>query len=282
MYPIDTVVAAVPALLSDLFRHNRDRLSVFLCGRKPEDRRFDLRFQVKRVLENRMGCSAFLGEDIAELKGPPKPDRDHLTIEVKEAANSDLVVMFLGSAGTLAEVTAFAMDREINPKVVVFNAAKYKDDKSFINLGPLKLLRPDRVIYYDADETVPSVQIVRHLDRILANLRFHRAGIQNVFTPALGFESWVALSLIYATFPVRYQELSELFPWDDARLRQALSELFNADYVAKQEAKYLPVKTLASLPGPAGLRRDVAHLRLKMLGHRISDSQIVADYRLLV
>lgn len=169
MQPIDVVTAQLPLLLNDFFKyqHRNARLSVFLCGRKPEDPHFDLRKQVARLLQHRMGCRAFLGEEIEQLRFGPQPDVNHLTIEVQEATQSDLVVMFLGSEGTLSEVTAFAMSEAINPKVVVFNDIQYRDVDSFVNLGPLRLLRKDQIIYYDVADEIPSVDLVKHLDKIV-------------------------------------------------------------------------------------------------------------------
>lgn len=82
MHPIDLVLSRMPVLMNDFLRHQHKkiRLKIFLCGRKPEDRHFDLRKQVERLLKIRMGCDPFLGEDIEDLKDGPKPDRNHSTL----------------------------------------------------------------------------------------------------------------------------------------------------------------------------------------------------------
>ncbi len=76
MHPVDSAAGQIPVLLNDFFkrqhRSKATRLSVFLCGRKPKESHSDLRKQVKRLLEKRMGCDAFLGEDVEDLKYGPK------------------------------------------------------------------------------------------------------------------------------------------------------------------------------------------------------------------
>jgi len=228
-----------------------------------------------------MGCDPFLGEDIRELR-TPRPNRNHLTVEVEEATRSDLVVMFLGSPGTLSEITAFAMNADVNPKLVVFNDSRYKDRVSFVNLGPLKLLPPGRLIHYDAIGESPSVELVRHLDVIVASTHFERAKAGTAFSPTLSFRDWITLCLIYVSYPVRYQDLSDLFPWEEPGLRQALRTLFDRDYIALREKKYAPAVALEALPMNSGLIRHLAHTRMALLGDRLRDTDAVADYRLLV
>lgn len=284
MHEIDAAISKTPLLLNDLFRHRHARrtLKVFLCGRKPSDRRFDLRIQVKRLLEGRMGCKSFLGEDIAELTETPRPDKDHLTIEVKEAKKSDLIVMFLGSPGTLAEVTAFAMNRDTNKKLVVFNNIKYKNDKSFINLGPLRLLPRENVIFYDPEAETTTAEVVVHLDKILARTWFGVYASHYLPSAALSFEQFILLCVVYAAFPVRYAELGELFPFNEKAFRDALKALFLGKFIQKQEDKFIPVGDLQDLAIGGDCVADIARVRTKLLDKRLQSDQCISDYRLIV
>lgn len=286
VHPVDLAVAQIPVLLNDFFRqrHRRSdaRLSVFLCGRKPKESHSDLRKQVERLLKKRMGCDAFLGEDIKDLKYGPTLDQSHLTIEVREARQSDLVIMFLGSPGTVSEVTAFAMNEAIRPKVVVFNDVRYRNEESFIRLGPLKLLRKDQVIYYDVADETPSEELVKHLDMIVARAHFSRAKAGTAFSPGLNFESWVALCLILVSYPVRYESLLALYSWEERMLREALKPLFSSAYIERREGKYLPKTSLNDTPMLAAFAKDLSSTRMALLGKRLRDSNAVADYRMLV
>ena len=229
-----------------------------------------------------MGCEAFLGEDIEALTAPPRPDRNHLVIEVREAADSDLIFMFLGSPGTIAEVTAFAMDKEANPKLVVFNQAKYRGQKSFLNLGPLRLIPPSRIIYYDGDSDSPTVQLASQLDQIVARKWFEKSELGTCFDPVLSFEAFVCLAIILAAFPVRYKELAELFPSDEHTLTRALGQLYEAELIVNEEKKYLPRVALSKLPIDGECVTDIARARVSLLSRRMKDPEAVGDYRLIL
>jgi hypothetical protein len=173
MYLVDLLASQKIFLISDYFRslHKYDKkLDVFLCGSEPKDHNFDLRIQVKRILESRMGCKSFLGEDIKVLKAGVHTDRDLLSIEVKEATESDLIFIFLGSVGTISELTAFALNKDLQKKLVVFNEKKYEKKKSFLNEGPLKMLEKDQIIFYDGSLDKPTQELISSIDKIVSEI----------------------------------------------------------------------------------------------------------------
>ena len=292
MRPIEKTFRKLPIVLNDFFKHSHKHasLQVFLCGSKPTDLQYDLRTQVRWLLEQHMGCRAFFGEDIAEFKNP-KVDRDHLTIEVTQAINSDLILMFLGSPGTMAEVTAFAMNKQVSEKTVVFNNKKYHKVKSFINQVPLKLLPKENVIPYDAESNEPTLELVKHLDLILAKTWYKRiltqmAPLIMLSLKNLSFEEFICLALIYSTFPVRYKALNDYYPDSEASLKKSLEFLFNEQFIKEEEKKYIPRKML----GASGYKisflheyiDDISKVRLHLLESRLKDGDIVSDYRLIV
>lgn len=273
----------MPFLLTDFFchLHGRSALKVFLCGKKPEGESFDPRRQMKYIMERRMGCSPFLGEDIERLRKPVL-DKDHLTIEVDEAEKSDLVVMFLGSPGTFAEVTAFAMTPHINPKLVVFNQAKFKQEKTFINLGPLRLLKKDQVLFYENEEDLLSAEVLRHVDSIVAATWFRKGGMSAALGLELTFEEFVVFATIYAAYPLRLVELKSLLAGYEIRLNDLLRSLFDKGVLDKREKKYVPCSPLSSVSEDGDLVKDISRVRASMLDHRLRTEDSVADYRLIL
>lgn len=284
MHPVDVALAEVPVLLNDFFRHlhSGPRPKAFLCGKEPEDRHFDLRFQVKRLLDARMGCTGFLGEDIEEL-GHTKADTDHLTIEVKEAVKADLIVMFLGSAGTISELTAFVLDKKISPKILVFNDVGHQHEKSFINRGPLKLIGSERVVFYDPHEIIPSQGIITQIDFFLAREWYGRSGISSSSVLGdLSFEAVMTLFLIHALFPIRWVDLLEYSRFKETLLTPALKSLFELELIETKEKKYLPTTTPSELdlPGPAVV--DIGKVRMSAFNKRLSEEEVLSDYRLIL
>jgi len=292
MRPIEKTFSNLPIVLNDFFKHSHKQspLRVFLCGSKPTDLQYDLRTQVRCLLEKNMGCKTFFGEEIEDFKNP-KVDLDHLTIEVTQAKKSDLILMFLGSPGTMAEVTAFAMNKQVSEKTVVFNNKKYHKVKSFINQGPLKLLPKENVIPYDAESNEPTLELVKHLDLILAKTWYKRILTQMVLLTMLplknlSFEEFICLALIYSTFPVRYKALNDYYPDGEASLKKSLKFLFVEQFIKKDEEKYIPRKILGVSDYKISFLNeyidDISKVRLHLLESRLKDGDIVSDYRLIV
>jgi len=292
MRPIEKTFRKLPIVLNDFFKHSHSHASlrVFLCGSKLTDLQYDLRTQVRWLLEKHMGCRALFGEETEEFKNP-KVNRDHLTIEITQAIKSDLILMFLGSPGTMAEVTAFAMNKQVSEKTVVFNNKKYHKVKSFINQGPLKLLPKDNVIPYDAESNEPTLELVKHLDLILAKTWYKRiltrmACLTMLSLMNLSFEQFICLAIIYSTFPVRYKALELFYPANEASLNKALKYLFDERFIKEEEKKYMPRKMLGvrdyKLSFLYEYIDDIGKVRLHLLGSRLKDEDIVSDYRLIV
>lgn len=284
MHPIDAALANVPLLLNDFFRHlhSGTKPKVFLCGKEPEERHIDLRFQVKRLLANRMGCHGFLGEEIEEFR-QTQTDSDHLTIEVREAVRSDLILMFLGSPGTIAELTAFVLNPKTNPKILVFNDKEHRGRKSFINAGPLKLLGSDRVVFYDPHEVVPDRNVITQIDRFLAKEWYRRSRVcERAIERDLTFESMMTMLMIYALFPVRNRDLEDYAQFKGKSLNQALTTLFDRGLIRKEEKKYLPSVEISEWNLPGGAIADIGRARAMAFDKRLAEEEVLSDYRLIL
>lgn len=285
---IETTLSEIPLLLNDFFQHHhlKKRLRVFLCGPSCDDKYKDIRSRIKRILERRMGCDSFLGEEIEELKSSLKASRDHLTIELREANNSDLVIMFLGSPGTYSELSAFALDEEINKKLLVFNSSAYKEEESFINLGPLKLLPRGNLIYYDEAQSMPSKEIIIKLDKFIARQWFikhkEKYKLKKIKKNDIDFFIFITLSIVYASYPVRYKELTLLFPFPELYLRKSLEKLFNLKIIKKEENKYIPIYPMEKLILERHLLKSLAKVRLELLSKRMGEVENVGDYRVIL
>jgi len=286
MYEIDAIAAKCPFLINDLFRHRHrwQKLKVFLCGKDPKGRHDDLRLQVRHWLEEQVGCDVFMGEDISDLPRLPKVGRDQkiLTIEVEEAQRRDLIIMFLQSPGTISELTAFAMTKSTRHKLVVFNDVTYKDEKSFINKGPLRLIDSDQTIWYDGARDRPTPELVAQLDRIVARAWFNNSWIDITTGAADAFEAYVALASIYAAFPVNWADLIQLFPFDDHSLRSSLEFLFGHGLVHQEEKFYMPSKKMQDLSISTACSADIARIRASLMNSRLVSHDAIADYRLLL
>lgn len=68
---------------------------------------------------------------------------DLLSLEGKFAGYADCIIVIVESAGAIAELGAFAMKDEVARNVLAINSVTFRDDESFISLGPVRKL--DRI-----------------------------------------------------------------------------------------------------------------------------------------
>ena len=82
-------------------------------------------------------------EDIKDWFDPSELYSNLIDFENDVAELADAVVIFVESAGSIAEFAAFCQIPSIAPKLLIFVQEAYAGDGSFIDLGPAKFLRAD-------------------------------------------------------------------------------------------------------------------------------------------
>jgi len=284
MYPIDREYNNLTFSFTRIFRpeFKGKSMRVFLCGEEVRDKYFDLRHQVKHLIENEMGCKAFLGEDIEDFKIESIKKPDHLTIEVNEAKKSDIIIMFLGSPGTISELTAFCLDKTLNDKLIIFNMEKYRDGKSFIALGPLKLIRPNQLIFYDINKKDYLCDIIKHLDFLVALAWYktskHLDIVKKEFAPELFF----IYCIVRSFYPVLYKDILKSNYGSDHDLRKGLKVLFNKNLIKTDEGKYLIQDNFIENNIKPGWKINLDRIRLQVMNIRLKETENIANYRLIL
>lgn len=81
---------------------------------------------------------------------------DLVTFESDLAYTSTLVVIALESAGSIAELGAFSVLKQLSPKVVAILSEYHHEQSSFIKLGPLRQLLETNIFTYPYDHKNPS------------------------------------------------------------------------------------------------------------------------------
>jgi len=93
---------------------------------------------------------------------------DLLSLEGLLADSVDAIVLIPESPGSFAELGAFANDEKLRQKLICIIDKKYKKDKSFINQGPLKLVKQanrNGIIYVDPNN------IENEIDKLIVALK---------------------------------------------------------------------------------------------------------------
>jgi hypothetical protein len=65
-------------------------------------------------------------------------------------------------------------------------------------------------------------------------------------------------------------------------LNRALKKLFDLKMIKEDEKKYIPTRELGDIKYWRGYIGDISRVRLSLMGRRLTDEDIVSDYRLMV
>src|SRR5580700_3595393 len=128
-----------PAFKQDAFRVDRSWPIVFVCGGTNSNGKTALRHQFLDAIEK---SPRPIVPVLAENSFPHQLiERNLQRFEEFLATAANCVLIFVESAGSFAETGLFAALPSIVKKTFVINTRKEANAKSFLNLGPIKLIR---------------------------------------------------------------------------------------------------------------------------------------------
>jgi hypothetical protein len=141
------------------------KTSIFLCGADIKDVT-KTRYKIAEAftdLWNSYQYDLVFPEDIFEELLYGYQGKDLLSLENLLAESIDVILIIPESPGSLAELGAFANDEKLRNKIVCLLDEKYKKDKSFINQGPVKLIKKTSkhgIVYIDPKNLGKNIQKV--------------------------------------------------------------------------------------------------------------------------
>ncbi len=132
--------------------------TIFLCGADMTQKN-KMRYKVAQALKNSWRYSFYFDivfpEDIFDELLHSTKTADLLSLENLLADSVDAIVLIPESPGSFTELGAFANDERLRTKLICLIDKRYKKNKSFINQGPLKLVKKankNGIIYIDPNE----------------------------------------------------------------------------------------------------------------------------------
>lgn len=143
------------------------RTTVFLCG-ADITQKDKIRYKIAYALQRRFWSDIIYPEDIFDELLYSSKTKDLLSLEGLLADSVDAIVLIPESPGSFAELGAFANDEKLRNKLICVVDKKYKKDKSFINQGPLRLVKKANqfgLIFIDPDN------IDEEIDKLTSSLR---------------------------------------------------------------------------------------------------------------
>ena len=142
----------IKIIYNDIFLNlHHNMVDMFLCGGASTRKYISNRDKLRENLKNSKFLSILYPEDLfMELLNRKKYDL--LTLERFLAQNSDIICIVCESPGAFVELGAFVNNENTFDKVVVLLQSKYKNAKSFINQGPVAMVKENdvsNVIYFN-------------------------------------------------------------------------------------------------------------------------------------
>lgn len=148
----DDEIKAVAKVVSEYIYKpsRRSKINIFLCGADIGDKG-KARYKMAKLLESKGRFELLYPEEVFDdlLMGQ---GHSLLTLESILANSVDAILIFPESPGSLAEVGAFANDKLLLEKLICISEKKHQKKKSFINFGPLRLIKSSKtgkLIYID-------------------------------------------------------------------------------------------------------------------------------------
>ena len=131
---------------------------------------------------------------------------DFLTLENLLAENVDCVVMCIESAGSIAELGAFVNYKDLRKKLLVILEREYKNERSFINMGPVKMLKKNQILWYDSTDNKSNFnkKIGDRVRKISKDI-----DVKNKLTNPITNERFL-LSLLYCLGSLSNKEMIEI------------------------------------------------------------------------
>lgn len=231
------------------------KTTIFLCGAGS-----DVAGSVREQLDNELTHSwysfhydMFYPEDLFdELLFGPK-HQDLISLENILADSVDAIVLIIESFGAVAELGVFASNTKLRKKLICIVNENYKKKKSFINYGPLRLIKDKHeghIVYTDYNDVNKSIEYIRRKISEVKKDRSKKADVTNV-VQAHHF----ILPSIYLLEPVTRDTLTQLVKFAsgvDARKAAALTAGAISILNKKREITLTPTGYRMS---PAGLIR---------------------------
>ncbi len=145
------------------------KTTVFLCG-ADINQKDKIRYKIAEALKWAFWYDIIYPEAIFDELLYSSKTKDLLSLEGLLAESVDALVIIPESPGSFTELGAFANVEKLRKKLICVVDEKYKKDKSFINQGPLKLVKkanPFGLIFIDPnDVSAGAAKLISSLSKM--------------------------------------------------------------------------------------------------------------------
>lgn len=195
-------------IYTNLFKKmQQDIIDIFLCGGASTKNYLSTRDKLRKEFESINGFRILYPENLFMDLLNLNKDKNLLTLEQILAQNCDCICIVCESVGSFVELGAFTNNDNTFPKVIALVKTKYKNEHSFLMLGPIKYIQSknkSNVVFFNSDlskakrQLVPAIRKMNYLNNakdldtivglhyfILLSLNFIRTFRMNILVDGL-------------------------------------------------------------------------------------------------
>jgi len=189
---------------------NTFKTTMFLCGADislTDKMRYKVADEFKNFW-NSYWYEIIYPEDIFDELLYSSRSKDLLSLENLLADSVDVIMIIPESPGSFAELGAFANNEKLRAKIVCLIDEKYKKNKSFINQGPLKLIKKankNGVVFINPKDLSNQIDEIKHA----INFTRKNSAVKTKSVNLLQLDSFL-LPTIYLLEPIKDLTLSKI------------------------------------------------------------------------
>ncbi|MRI49546.1 hypothetical protein FDP61_09345 [Enterobacter ludwigii] len=148
------------------------KITVFLCGADLKQKNKG-RAKVAKLFKEYSKYEILYPEDLFEELLAGQGQYSLLSLENILADSVDVVVIIPESPGSFAELGAFSNNNKLVKKLICISQNKYKNDKSFINYGPYRLVKEGKtgkILHFNFNEFEKPIEAKKIFRKIHENV----------------------------------------------------------------------------------------------------------------
>lgn len=223
----------------------KKQIVLFVCGKSIDDQKSG-RFFLSKALEKDQQIKLASPEILFEGLLTGQTENSLLEFENILAQSVDGIILLPESPGSFTELGAFVSNEELRKRLICIADLAYKKKKSFINHGPLRLIKKSKygkVIDFDyknfasVDEIEILVQKIKKIIKTIQKTQPLNKSIAHLFE----CESFIQMVCLVLGTPT-FEEIKELFKFSSKQSELISSLTVKASLNALIKTKYLEHK----------------------------------------
>ena len=255
------------------------KTTIFLCGADLNDKTTG-RYKISKLFDKYPRYELLYPEDLFDDLLVGQGQHSLLTLENILAECVDSIVIIPESPGSFAELGVFSNDERLVNKLICVGNKKYSKKKSFINYGPVKLIKASdtgsvfNVDFSDLDDEINKIKMYKTINNAITKIK-KKYAINKDIANILETENYV-LPCIYLIDSITSRDLFKLVEYatkHDKKIaeiatKSSIGRLIKCNYIVRTTTGYSVTKQ-----GIHRIRTTLSNKYLDVLRLEIMNSQ---------